>query len=82
MNLPKVSKKEFLERLVHETLEPFLFIYVLVLVTEKNTPLLKIIKLSLIVGVIQTLLFFYDSETRGKIREGMTFSVGAAFLSG
>ena len=76
-----VSRKEFIERLIHEVVESFLFIYVLVLVTEKQTPLSKLGKLSVLVGGIQTLLYFYDNETRSKIREGMTFSIGSSFLS-
>lgn len=70
----------FLGKFARESIEAFVYIYVIVLVTEKNTPVSKIVRLALTVGMIQSFVHHYDTETHQQIKQGMTFSVGSSFL--
>lgn len=39
-------------------------------------------RISALIGLIQTAMSVFDQGTHDKIREGMTFSVGSSFVGG
>lgn len=77
----KIDAQKFTHRFVKETIEALLYIYVILLITDKPINVARVCKLALMVGGIQAIVFLYDEETHTKIKEGMHFTVGSSFLS-
>lgn len=82
--LPPCSRtlREDVRTFVREAVEAAMYVYVILLVTDKPIDIAKIARIATLVGLIQTAMLHFDQETHAKIREGMTFSLGSSFIGG
>ena len=76
---------ETVEHLLKDTLkeavEAFCYLYVILLISERPIDLPRILRISLMLGVIQTAMAYFDEEGHVKIKEGMKASVGNSVIT-
>ena len=77
-NNKKTTLYSFLHQAAHETLEAAIFVYIISMLTDKPISFGKLIRISVIVGVLQAAIDAFDHERHTKIKDGMLFSVGAS----
>ncbi len=76
----KLLVKEFLT----ESIEAFVIILMFQVLTEDHvdaTSLLRILKISVLVGGLATVTFALDEESHSKIKDGMKTSIGASIIA-
>ena len=73
--------KNFIHQFIHESLEISIFLYVISTVTEKELRWSKLVRISFIVGLLQTLIEWFDHTRHVKIKDGMLFSVGSSVFA-
>ena len=65
---------------LHEVFEALISVIIIFLVTEKNMDVLRILKLSFIIGTITFCIEYYDHEFKQNLKKGMNFSVGGSLI--
>ena len=80
--VPESTVRGHVRRFLRDAAEAAVYIYVILLVTDKPVDFAKIARIASLIGVIQAVLHHLDQGTRDKIREGMTFSLGSSLIGG
>jgi glycerol uptake facilitator-like aquaporin len=78
------SNLEILKDFIRESIEAFVLILVIFMISDKavdTESLLRITKISLVLGVVNVGLALFDVESHAKVKDGMKSSLGNTMLA-
>lgn len=79
-----MNRQELFEEFLKETLEGFVLITVIFTIMEKpltKETLTRIAKISVLLGIVNTVMAWVDQESHEKIKQGMKSQVGTTMLT-
>jgi hypothetical protein len=71
-----VLYEKLVREFLTETLEALAYIYVILIITEKTVEWKLVLKVSVFLGIVQTVLMYVDEEARLKVKDGMKSTIG------
>lgn len=83
-NNTNVIKKNILDWIliyINEVFEAFVSILIIRVAIDKPIDIHKLLKASLAIGVVTSILENYNHDFQSNIKQGITFSVGAQMIS-
>lgn len=78
------SNLEILKDFIRESIEAFVLILVIFMISDKSVDaesILRITKISLVLGVVNVGLALFDEESHAKVKDGMKSSLGNTMLA-
>lgn len=78
------SNLEILKDFIRESIEAFVFILVIFMISDKTVDkesILRILKISLVLGMVNVGLALFDEESHAKVKDGMKSSLGNTMLA-
>lgn len=78
------SHLEILKDFIRESIEAFVLILVISMISDKTVDkesILRITKISLVLGVVNVCLALYDEESHTKVKDSMKSSLGNTMLT-
>lgn len=74
---------EWMTRFFQETVEATVYVYVFLVLTQDAGETLeygKLARIALLLGLIQSTMFYFNNDTTAKIKDSMISSVGGSIL--
>ena len=78
------DNQEILKDFIRESLESFVLILVIFMISDKtidSESMLKITKISLLLGTVNVGLALFDQESHAKVKEGIKNTLGSTMLA-
>ena len=66
---------------IHECIEIFISILIIRIAMEKNINITEILKSSLLIGIVISILDLFSSDFKSNVKQGITYSVGSQIIS-
>lgn len=74
------SRLPFLYKLVREIIEALVIVWLVSIMNDKGMSTVRLLRAAVVIGVVTTLLDYYDADFQSKIKEGLTFSAGSNLI--
>ncbi len=75
------ARRPLMVRYLKEVAEAFVYMTIILLMLDKEYSFTKVIRTSLVVGGLTTLIEAFDKDTHNNIKQGMTFTVGSNLIA-
>lgn len=76
-----VSASQIYLKFRQELIEAFLLVLIIHVVADRTIQWQKMLRITLVLAVIITVLELYDPELQQKVKEGVRFSAGSSVVS-